>query len=565
MNHSNDVLILPIIKRANPELSFHQDLLISKIKQYLVAKKADDTKLPFANHEGICAGINSYWLYLKRIGEEGKFIHQMEYILNWDADLFKASKRPTDRIFEKFMNNVLFLNHDNELRSKQGIQRHDLAESFNYLLGKNEEQVEDAEYSLTFVFNKDKLELLINDCVHPNKMVRFGNGFHTVGMIYSGGVYYFLNPSSKEGPRAINTASELAKALFGALGPFCKSKTYLALNMSIFDLKGETPGIYKPAQEYYREQLQDSKYRQAVFAHPNLLRLGLRYDDKMLDQLRAQGYKYTPAKIYTITELGNVVLDEDEDKLKHLLTLGMPLDFKSTHGETALGTAIRSKRGNMLYLLLQQGADPNVQPVSKSSALESALIWHNAEALIILLAVGAEFNDKFLKKLAMKYNSADIAAIKAHALELNAKLLHLEEDHSFASFVQHSHLQLKLGFVPDKINMHNIDAIVMQITSGTLNPHNDADFLKIAGIIDQLTELSTVNFCLNPRKMANSAKALAAKEKIIVYLERNNISARQLPVDAPNLLLFSDALTRQNAVRELEYQSDVMPLLSLRM
>jgi hypothetical protein len=419
------------MKTLLPKIKNKQAVANYNIEQYLQLKAhkfsdikhkaqgdTQDSSLSAVYKSGICAGLVAYWLYRKRIGEDSMFMHQLEYALRWDAGKFEKSNDLADIALEQLLSVISFLHYNDDIRN---IGQHDIERRVNLVLGEYDDQVK-TEFSLSFVFNKIELNNLIKLTVQPNKMMRFGNAYHNIGMIYIDDKYFVYDPSTKSGPVAYSQAKDAANAVFKGLAKYCKSRYFIALNISTFDLVGTQIGIYPETIAYCTNLLKNPDYRKHVLQHHNILRVGMRYkDEAMLELLFAAGYKYVRSDKLISTELIESVEEESEQDLNYLLQHGVPIDYRTKHGQTALGWAIARNKTAMLLQLLKKGANPNEPIAAEVSALQWALAKNNCEALILLLASGAIFTDKLSEELKLRYNPNEIEAILSHAKQLNAR------------------------------------------------------------------------------------------------------------------------------------------------
>jgi hypothetical protein len=565
-----DELVLPIINKTLTDADYQQLVIIKKYQEYFKACVEKNPNYEFdseflKNHDGLCSGLTAYWLYCKRIGEEGKFIHLLEYILSWDKDKFKRSNQKSDKVFEEFFNNIKFLHNVDTLLP--GIERHDLEQSFATILHSSMAAVAKPEFCLTFVFDKKMLDDLISKHVHPNKMIRFGNALHTVGMIYSGGVYYFYDSSSPLGPMAYNSCQSLVLVLFESLAKFCKSTDYIALNMSIFDLVDEKPNNYPSALEYCESILQDKKYKKSVLAHPNILRVALRYDNQVLELLFKSGYKYVPSNNYNMTELGEMALERNTAKVIYLLQHDIPINYRPPHGLSALDSVIQNKSNDMVNFLLQCGATPDL------NSFRLAAVLHNLEALVMLFAVTPEFDEDILQLLTRYFTREEIKFIKDQALILNAKYLHLDQAQDINAYIKHGHLKTKLYPNDVVFGLNTIETTtfnefnaalkdtVSKITKQSLDQHATQDMINLAIIIEELDILCKRSSPLHPYSILIAKQALASKNKLISYLHNNNISTSKVPHKKGDFLLFSSKHREQ--YNQFSYDEDILPIVSL--
>lgn len=558
------------------DIDYDQGLLLNKILSYLnirAAKNTDpsiqyDTHLPFYDAAGICSGLVAYWLYLMRSGKSEKFNDMLLYLATWDDNRFLNNTELVDPIIENFMNDVFFLHHDKKLR---GVEKHNIHESINLLVGDDFAQVATAEYSLSFVFDRKALSSFIKNYVRNNKMLRFGNGLHTVGAIMQDGVYYFFDPSDRHGLKDTSKKSfmqmtsdptKLTGWIFTALAKHCHSKSYIALNLSVFDFKDSPASAYPYPDDYYAVQFKDKKFKKAVLQHPNIMRVGLRYDLSMLDALFAAGYNYVESNLFDLDELPEAVVEKDLLKIDYLVTHGVSIDYKSKASASALGIAIQEKLSDMIYILLSKyGANPNALAHDTRSALDWALFWRNTDAIIMLLAFGADSTPKFLQALSARFSPIEVMAIKHHAVQLNKRILHIDNERH-PEYARNVKLQVQLGLMQASFALPGqnakqlskaIDSIVATILAKPKHSRTENDLAQIAIILQQLKELRKTGHTSSPHKLYIARKAGNAIQQIADYLRST----------AASLLVFSPI--QRSELTELSFDNDVKPLLSLRM
>ena len=261
-------LVLPIINLTFPDMDYGQQHMLDILQLYSQIKQQKDpentTDFTFDVQIGLCTGLVAYWLYCKRVGEEGKFIDKLEYALRWDAEAFANRWAKEDPKLEVFANVLMFLSYDLKLRTAEVTQA-DLNVSMQLLLSEFYPKIEEAEFKINFSFTKTSLAELIKEVVHPNKMVRFSDGFHTTGLMYSGGVYYFYNPDSKSGPKAYYPSEELgldelAADIFASHTISNTEAEHLALHIGCFDIEDAAPGQYRHRLEISKSLLADKEY-----------------------------------------------------------------------------------------------------------------------------------------------------------------------------------------------------------------------------------------------------------------------------------------------------------------
>lgn len=445
-------------------MDYQQQIILDNIQQYLIAR--DNSKLPLNAEDGICSGLVAYWLYHLRIGEEQLFKDEIEYALNWNLDQFNASSAVRDIILDELINNTLFLQNDYYLRNE--VKQHEIDKSMSLLFPEHYPQVSPTEFSITFVFTKTQLAELINTVVMPNKMIRIGNGFHTLGLTYINGLYHYYDPKSCKGPTIIYSSAELATRIFDDLSSFCKSDSHLAINLSVFDLTTEVAAKYPNQIQYCNNFLLDQNNKLEILQHKNIFHLACQYEDyTILDLLFANGYTYVPWNLNKMPELNTAVTEKNASKLGYLIQHGIPLDYKVRFGCTPIGTAINSHADLMLYDLLIAGANPNIDPTFLFTPLQYAMHCNNSNAIMLLLAFELDFSATELERLKQKFSQPEINLIADHALQLNAKLLKISEpfninianNNALLNFLRNAKLKIKLGYAMDTITLIKDDKI----------------------------------------------------------------------------------------------------------
>lgn len=412
-------LTLPIVP-INSTIDHSQDRLI-KVFQQLVATYNPPGELPFDTEYGMCSGIMASWLYRKRVGEEEFFINRLEFALQATPD-----QHNTPAISE-LMNEINFFQLDQRLRD--GILQDDYAASFDYVLPKNYPRVMPAEFAISFVFNLKSLTQLIIDTTFENKMVRFDNGFHAIGLMYSNKKYCMLDPTSSLGPVTFATTQvyEVAAEIMKGLSKTCKSFGYVAIYISIYDVNDNPVKVtYPNAIDYCKELLADPKYKQAVINHKNILHLNMRFNQYKFQDLLFPDYKYIPWEFNKDTEYDEAIFSNNIEKIRYLAEHGIPLDYKAPGiiSVQPVTRAIFLERMDLLYLLLKLGANPNVTDENYPPRIKYVLATNNYQALILLLAAGMELSDNDMNKVIehFKLSPSQLYVITAHVLLLHAKM-----------------------------------------------------------------------------------------------------------------------------------------------
>jgi len=509
-------LALPIIP-ANLAIDHSQGKLIHVFKQ-LVATYNPPGELPFDTGFGMCSGLVADWLYRKRIGEEELFINRLEFALEATPEIQKSGA------VSDFMNEINFFQLDQRLRD--GILQDDYAASFDYGLPKNYPRVTPAEFAISFVFNLKSLTELILDTAFDNKMVRFDNGFHTIGLMYSHNKYYLYDPESPFGPRGFEATRiyDVAAEIIKGLAKFCKSLNHVAIYMSIYDII-DKPIVaqYPNAINYCQALMLDPAYKAAVLPNQNILHLNMRYNLYEFQNVLSPDYKPIPWKLSKDTEYEEAIITNDAKKIRYLVKLGADLNHKAPGISSVqpVTRAIFLNRMDMLYLLLQLGANPNVTDENYPPRLNYIIRTDNIEALILLLAAGMELNDVDMKRVIQhfKLTSSQLYALTAHVLLLHAKMFNKP-------------------FPVAPIILEKLDNFVLRRTR---EKELTAEYQReLVVMLETLQQVTAVHSDV-------TARAKTAQDTIANYIH-----------DKPKAVVFSDA---PNAT--LDFERDVKPLLTL--
>jgi hypothetical protein len=417
---------------------YSQQKILAILQQYIACKKAkmpattheelrlrQECKLPFESIEGLCSGLVAYWLYCNRIGAEQKYIKLLNAVLAWDADAFEQSRLMQDPILEEFLNIIAFLQFDPRLRP--GVGHGNIGAGLALLLDKDDlrPQVAEPEFKINFVFSETVLAGLLRKIMHENKMLRVDNIFHAVGCILQDKKYHYIDPLAKTGPITFTSIKQLAAAIFKSFTPFSGSKKGLALNITIADLMNVPTPDYPSVADLYATWFHDRSVKKTVLANPYILRLGLRFDDMvLLNLLFARGYVYIPWIHNRTPELNELVIAEDEVKLRYAIVHGVPVNYRvqELNGSTPLGMAIMHDKPYMMYLLLLAGADPKIDQVQGMSAIKLAISFHMTAAIILLLARDAKLKKDENDLLHALYTVSEVRLMQQHAKDLHERL-----------------------------------------------------------------------------------------------------------------------------------------------
>jgi ankyrin repeat protein len=465
-------------------LNYSQSHLIAKFNEYVNLPGKDKT-LPFTSSAGLCSGLNAYWLYSIRNDEEAEFKRNLEYILNWDKDRFLADGTKDDDVFELVLNTIAFLQFQFHLI--HGLRQESYKESFEMLRHKSGADVSLPEFTMTMVFDHQGLRNLLSIIAHPKKMLRFVNSLHNVSLINLNDSYHFYNPDSESGPTATKSIDEIVTAIFEGLGFYCGSKRFIALNINVYDLANSSIGEYPNVKEYRKTLLANPDYKQAVIKHDNILHTTASSRDfDMLNALFGLGYKYIPWDKHGTPELNESIALNDRKMFRYLIKHGIPLDYRAPNGITPIAAAISSKNNNMLYMLLQQGADINATPHRSMSLIQIACVKNNPEAIILALANGYNLSKKEQDMIDKKFGANTLKVILNKSTAMQNEIVKI------------------------------ISQTTLAITSKPINSHKSKDIQeinKIANILEQIIKNK-----LNPQLTKLAQESL---HKITSYLSDN--------------------------------------------
>lgn len=502
--------------RNNPVDNVHIHIL-KKMRRYVELKKnklrkIDDPSecvLPNEVSNGLCAGLVACWLYSEKINKNLIFINEstsdLENFLEWDADKFVNSQDLTDPNMEQFINAVRFLHSDTHLRT--GVMQENIDTSFNFLTADTAPKLAPAELVTVFVFNHAKLAKFIQDIVFEHKMIRLGNGFHTVGLYKKNDKYYFYDPLRL--PIELDSASQVATAIFTSLSPTCKSTTHIALSSVVFDLVSSVPAVYPDITEYYTKLLQDETYKHAVLNHNNIFHLAARCADyKTMNLLFDNGYEYIPWREIKNTEIIDAINADNPELLAYLLAKGFVPDYNAQGALTPMGLAIVKNSLHLVCLLVAAGADPNGKVLNDYSVLSCAIQTQpkdndkitQANIIAVLLGSGAKLSSNNKKELYGNFTKSEVARIFANAAKIEQQVHAADVDwKQFADIEKY-------------------------FTSKQVNQHSISDFQELKNIFASLDVIAGQNISLfHPQQAYVILQARSTKTALLKYLERNGI------------------------------------------
>lgn len=437
-------------------MSYNQSHLIKQLNTYLVAKGEPPLE---SMEKGLCAGLVSYWLYSKANGKEKEFFSRiLQYIAEWDVKKFKSSGQRIDLDLEEFLSTVLALQNPEQLVST--VTRTDLHYIFELLASQDQKKVNPAEFNLNFIFDRAELKNIIPQLAMPNKMVRIGNSFHAIGLMFSNGVYTLYDPNDEKGPREFKDLNDLPDAIFKALTKYCNSKNFIAINFSVFDLENNEPGKYFDVNEYRENKMLNPNFRREALQHQHLFFIMASLNDYAgMELLFKHGYKYKPSSIHRADELAEAIYFHDQQKVKYLLDHNIPLNYQTDKVDNSpIPHAMRAKDSKILYMLLTHGINPNI---GRQQNIKIALEQDFPEGLILLLAAGMSLEANDLATIKAKYNQTTFNLIAKHAIDLHAKFINLPEavnldtdsGKTISALSQHVRLIAQLGHSLDNVQL----------------------------------------------------------------------------------------------------------------
>jgi len=482
---------------------------MTKFNEYVKERSGKDTKLPFISHDGLCSGLVAYWLYSMRNDEAAEFKRNLDYILNWDKQEFISNATKNDEIFEMLLNNIELLQF--QFLLLDGLTQESYKQSFDLLRDKFDPGISAPEFTMTMVFDRKVLRDLLRKIAYNNKMIRFGNTLHSVGLIRLNDNYYFYNPNAESGPIETHNLEEIVAAIFTSLGLYCGSTEYIALNINVYDLANSAVGNYPNVNKYRNKLLARPYYKQAVNTHDNILHTAVSSKDyKMLDALFRINYKYIPWTKHGTTELYEAIALNDTKMLIYLLEHGIPPDYRAPNGISPIAAAIANQRNTMLYVLLQHGADINAKPSQAMSLVQIACLKNNPGAIILALASGYNMSKADEAKIYKKFGATTLKIIFSKSLALQNEIVKI--------IAQISHA----------------------IVSKPIAAHSAADLQEIAIIINSLEEI------IKNKKTAHITKlAQDARDEITNYLQINNQPRPTMLLSAASKLQFIDLTPQQ--------------------
>ncbi len=553
-----------------------QAIIIQKFKEYLEAK---GDLAPEDITYGLCAGLVAYFLYYNALGKQDKFIEKLIKASAFNTKDFKtkvstfgATEPKIDLEIHEFLDNILGLH--NIAKVVPEATQTDMHVSINTLINEDLPKVAEPEFQLSFLFNQESLEDTLTSIVHDKKMIRISNGLHVVGLMRIGTTYMYYDPEASYGPKEITSIKALAEAIFKSISNIIEQRDktklsqrdYLPVNFSIYDLEQNTTGVYFDPLGFYKTSLQKPEIKKALNNRYFLLLLSKFNEYALMDLLFTQNYKLQPWTISETPELIDAVEHNNQAKVAYLLQHNLPVDKNaSLPGYSALSHAIINNNSQIVYALLQYGANPNLS-INNTASYSTLAIQHKAwQSLVLLLASGMNFGAKDLEALKANCNLNTVDTLAKHALALHAKLLEITQpidlDTAIGSelckLAQHVKLQLQLGLQHQPL----ADIVVTSSTSTSspstsfildflLKTYREESFTKRISAIDhqQLYDALSV---LQPGLEKIS---MAQKHVISQYLQ-NFLDRVELSAQTTQAIPQKDALEIQIL---LEYTSQLM-------
>lgn len=323
-----------------------QAQLIRKINLYFKKKNINNDLT-----HGYCRGFVIFWLYAKAHNMEDYFYGLLNKIATWNEvdDL--------DIEFEKLLNMLEWLHKAN--RYQQNIRPHTINRALNVVTGDNSRtknsnsnsktgdnppstEMNEAEFSLPFVFKKSELIETLGLIMHENKQVMCDSGDHVVGIIQKNGQYIVYDSNYLKGEQTFNTVAELADELEKRLFTVFKYKSeYMPIVFHIFDLAGNKNASY-----------------------PNKTAL----IQKFLQQRKPKTYAW----------------------MSYLLGTSNTIDNQAWNGATALQFAASFGDEEVVNLLLKEGANGKLTDNTGANALSSAANSGNLAVVETLIKAGVK-------------------------------------------------------------------------------------------------------------------------------------------------------------------------------
>ena len=140
------------------------------------------------------------------------------------------------------------------------------------------------------------------------------------------------------------------------------------------------------------------------------------------------------ANVYGETPLISATMNKDENKVKHLLQVGVNVNTMTSHGLTALEEAALNGCTKIAILLIEAGADVNVLGLSGDTALMLAVRKGNLRMAEVLIKAGADV-DKFcleghtaLSHCAFEGNDEGVRMLVEAGADVNRPCLKDEQD-----------------------------------------------------------------------------------------------------------------------------------------
>lgn len=346
---------------------YNQNVIIDKFNQYL---KYKNREINFKY--GYCHGIAIFWLYKMLNGEEEWFYESVRKILacktNDDFDTYEFT-------FEKYISHIEWLqNSENYLPTVHQLHVDRLLDA-------------PKKISIPYLFTHEQLEKNLADMIPKNTMISVSGPTHTIGVFRRGDTYHLFDSNYDQGrakkfTKIKKLKLEMLRCLFGRR-PIFEDKIPLEFNIVSFD-------------------------------HAQL-RMGRIDKDKLLADLIDDSEDIDDADYDGISNLYLACENDDPDEVALLLNKGADVDQVMHADWTALQKAACDGYLQIVNLLLQHKANPNLKDKQGFSPLHFAVIKGHHEVATLLLKSGANPNAENRKgetplSLAVKYKNFKLVA-----------------------------------------------------------------------------------------------------------------------------------------------------------
>lgn len=476
-----------------------QQQIIKQFNKYLAHKNY----VFQSNHElidfGLCSGLVAYWLYLLRTDKIKEFDIQVKNIATWNP----TQKHNQD--IDQFLDNILALGQPAKVIP--WAQQQDLATSF--MLTTDKYKVAN-EFSLTFIFDKAALEILIAQISKDRKMMRISDGLHVIGLMLLDNMYHAYDPNKE--PLLTDDLTKLVAYIDEGFG---RSTDYSALNISIYDIAPSTPTKYLDPVQYCAQQLNNPRVKELALAHEMLFYVLAKYNEyKIMDLMFAIGFKYERAKLMATSEMNEAIIFHNATKLQYLLDNNIPIDSDN------IRYAIEQQSLDLLMLLLANDANVNAKHNNDKSYIEMAIANNFVEAIVLLLAAGFTLGKVDKQSLTAKYSENGLKMFYANSLNL---------------------LKIVCA-LPDSLELT------------TITPHVYANLAKYLEMAAQFEIKSAIQITDNGASIAESMSLKEIEHKVLIYAAiaiANKFDSKDYQ---PNATEISDAKFIIEQIRILNFE-----------